>query len=236
MSTEEKVVAVIEQQQNDGEQDLANACTAIEMRASMVVVDSDKEYEEAGAFGVELREKMNDVTKFFAPMKKAAHDAHKQICDREKQMLAPLKSAESMLKTAIDKYVAKKEAERRAAEEAARRLAMQEYEAKMKAAVEAEKVGKEEEAEAAFQDAAAAESMSRQLTIESSAPTMKGVTTTTDYEIVSIEMKDVPNEINGVVIRPIDLAAVKRLIKASKGTIKIEGISYKEVKKTGFRR
>ena len=151
-------------------------------------------------------------------------------------MLAPLKSAEQMLKGAINSYMQKKEAERREAEEAARRLAMQEYEEKMKAAVEAEKNGKEEEAEAAFVDAAAAESMSRQLTIESTAPSMKGVSTQTDYEIVSVEMKDVPTEVNGVVIRPVDLAAIKRLIKASKGTIKIEGISYKEVKTTSFRR
>lgn len=236
MSKEEKVVAVVAQPKDSAEEALATEVTAIEMRASMVAVTNDDEYREAGEFGVELRERMNDVTTFFAPMKKAAHDAHKQICDREKQMLAPLKSAEKMLKDAISSYMQKKEEERRAAEEAAKRLAMQEYEAKMKAAVEAEKKGNDEEAEAAFVDAAAAESMSRQLTIDSTAPSMKGVSTQTDYEIVSIEMKDVPNEINGVVIRPIDLAAVKRLIKASKGTIKIEGISYKEVKTTSFRR
>ena len=236
MNTEEKVVAVVSQPKESAEEALATAVTAIEMRASMVAVTNDDEYREAGAFGVELRERMNEVTTFFAPMKKAAHDAHKQICEREKQMLAPLKSAEQMLKGVISSYMQKKEAERREAEEAAKRLAMQEYEEKMKAAVEAEKNGKEEEAEAAFVDAAAAESMSRQLTIESTAPSMKGVSTQTDYEIVSVEMKDVPTEVNGVVIRPVDLAAIKRLIKASKGTIKIEGISYKEVKTTSFRR
>lgn len=38
------------------------------------------------------------MAEFFAPMKKRASDAHKEICNREKMMLSPLQEAEKALK------------------------------------------------------------------------------------------------------------------------------------------
>lgn len=236
MNNDEKVVAVIEPLKAAGEAELAGQVTAIEATAESMLVLNDEQYQGAGEFGVMLRQKMAEVVSFFAPMKKAAHDAHKQICDREKQMLTPLKTAEATLKQYMSDYVQKKDAERRAAEEAARRLAQEEAERKMAQAIEAEKNGDAEAAGIAFADAAIADSSSRSIVVDAEKPKASGVTVTKDWEIDQIDLSKVPDEINGAVIRPVDTAAVMRLIRASKGGIKIDGIAYHEVAKTSFRR
>ena len=133
---DEKVVAVIEPSQK--EDALAVQITDIEVQAENMLVENDQQYKEAGEFGIILKRKMSEVTEFFAPMKKAAHEAHKNVCDREKQMLAPLKSAEAILKKTMGDYVTKKERERREAEEKARQLAREETERKLAEAERAE--------------------------------------------------------------------------------------------------
>lgn len=235
-SSEEKVVAVIGPAVSDGENELTVQVTGIENEAGLIRVTTEKEYQEAGEFGVMLKEKMAEVTDFFAPMKKAAHEAHKQVCDREKQMLSPLKNAEKSLKKAMGDYALKIEQERRRAEEEARRLAQEEAARKLEESIEAEANGDIEAAREAMLDAELAETASTEIRVDSSAPKTKGVSTTKDWEIESIDLSKVPNEIAGVLIRPVDEAAVIKLIRASKGTIKIEGINYKETIKMSFRR
>lgn len=236
MNNEEKVVAVVDPLKSAGEDDLAVEVTDIEVRAEGLVVTDDQQYEEAGAFGVKLKEKMAEVTAFFAPMKKAAHDAHKQVCDREKQMLAPLKKAESILKKSMGDYALKKEEERRAAEEAARKLAQEETDRLLEAAVNAEANGDTEASRAALLDAEITDSAARMAMIESNTPKAKGVSMQKDWEITDIDLSKVPDSIAGVIIRPVDSAAVMKLIRASKGSIQIEGITYREKAKMSFRR
>lgn len=235
-SCEEKVVAVVEPLTSAGEDELAVEVTDIEVRAEGLVVTDDQQYTEAGEFGVLLKQKMAEVTAFFAPMKKAAHDAHKQVCDREKQMLTPLKNAESILKKSMGAYALKKEQERRAAEEAARRLAQEEADRKLEAAIAAERSGDADAVKAAMIDAEIADSASRMVTVEPDTPKAKGVSVQKDWEITDIDLSKVPDTVAGVVIRPVDTAAVMKLIRASKGVIQIEGITYQETAKMSFRR
>ena len=122
----ETVVAVLDNLSSTGESELASNVIDLQFKAESLVVESDKQYAEAGVFGRMLKEKMAEVTEFFAPMKKKAHEALKQICDREKKTLAPLKNAEEILKKAMGEYALKKEKARREAEETARRLAQEE--------------------------------------------------------------------------------------------------------------
>lgn len=235
-NTEEKIVAVVEPQEAPGEEKLATEVTDIEVRAESLLVTDDQQYTEAGEFGVLLKQKMAEVTAFFAPMKKAAHDAHKQVCDREKQMLAPLKNAESILKKSMGAYAMQKERERREAEEAARRLAQEEADRKLEEAIKAEASGDKAASNAAMADATIADSASRMVTVESDTPKAKGVSYQKDWEITDIDLSKVPTSIAGVLIRPVDTAAVMKLIRASKGAIQIEGITYRETAKMSFRR
>lgn len=233
---EEKVVAVIAPQKADGEDALAEQVSEIELLANSVVVTSDAEYEAAGDFGVKLKTKIGEVKDFFAPMKKSANEAHKKICAREKEMLSPLEKAEKTLKGVMGAYAAKKEADRRAAEEAARRLAQEEADRKLAMAVEAEASGDTGAASSAMLDAEIADSASRAVFVPSDKPKAKGVSVRKDYEIVSIDDSKVPDTLLGVLIRPVDTAAVKKLIKGSNGTIKIPGIVYRETSNVSFSR
>ena len=169
-------------------------------------------------------------------MKKAAHEAHKQICDREKLMLEPLKKAEKIVKKTMGDYAMRKEQERIAAEEAARKLAQEEADRKLQAAISAEEEGDEIAAEMAMLDAEIADRAARSVVIEDESPKAKGVSYQKDWQIVAISPGNVPVEVNGVVIRPVDEAAVLKLIRASKGTIKIPGVAYEEIAKMSFRR
>lgn len=233
---EEKVVAVVDPLTSAGEEELATQVTDLEVRAQKLTVSDDQQYEEAGQIGTLIKQRMSEVTDFFAPMKKAAHEAHKQICDREKKMLAPLKKAEAALKDAMGEYVMRQEEERRAAEEEARHLAQAEADRKLEEAIQAEQDGDEEALRAAMIDAEIADSASRSVFVDGGAPKTKGVSYQQDWEITAIDASKVPTEINGAIIRPVDTGAVMKLIRASKGTIQIEGITYKEKAKMSFRR
>ena len=66
-------------------------------------------------------------------------------------------------------------------------------------------------------------------------PKVSGVSTSKDWEIVEIDPKAVPLAVAGIELRPVDQAAVMRLIRASKGQIEIPGITYRQVAKMSFR-
>ena len=212
------------------EEELGVEVTEIEVRAQAVTINSDQDYEAAGEFGVMLKKKAAEVTEFFKPLKDSAYKAHKAICDREKEMLTPLRNAEKTLKKTMGDYAMEQERKRREAEEAARRAAEEESRRKL------EKAGDKARAEAAFQDAEINEDVSRMVCVAGGAPKAKGISTSKDWEIVSIDDKAVPLSINGAELRPVDKAAVMRLIRASKGSIQIPGIAYREVAKMSFSR
>lgn len=218
------------------EAELASEITEIEARASAVVIKDDQDYEAAGEFGTLLKAKAAEVTEFFRPLKDAAYKAHKAICDREKQMLTPLRSAEKILKKSMGDYMMEQERKRREQEEAARRAAEEAARRRLEEAAELESSGHGEAAEAALADAEVMEGTSRMVFIPGSTPKAKGVSTSKDWEIVSVDGKAVPISFGGVDIRPVDTSAVMRLIRASKGTIEIPGIRYRETIKTSFRR
>ena len=236
-NVDEMVLATIEPKETTNEEEeLTVQVSDIETIANTLVVLDEKDYEAAGEFGVKLKTKIAEVTEFFAPMKKAAHEAHKNVCDREKQMLAPLKSAEATLKKTMGEYVTKKERERREAEERARKLAREESERKLTEAAEAERKGDIAASEAALLDAEISDTASRSITINKQQSYVKGVSAKTDWEITDIDASKVPDDVMGVTIRPVDEKAVIKLIRASKGKVQIPGITYKEVSKMSFRR
>lgn len=126
------------------------------------------------------------------------------------------------------------ERKRREAEEAARKAAEEETRRKLEEASALDKEGKTEEAEAALTEAEIMETAGRAVFVPSSVPKAKGVSASADWEITGIDSKAVPLSINGAELRPVDKAAVMRLIRASKGTIQIPGITYRETKKLSF--
>ena len=232
----ETMVATVPQAEIVDEQQLSRDVTDIEFQAESLVIQTDEDYAFAGEFGKMLKKKASQVTTFFKPMKDSAYQAHKTVCDREKAMLTPLRNAEKIIKQAINIYDAEQKRKRREAEEAARRAAEAERERKMREASELEAAGDNEGAEAAFEEAVIMDDAASYAVVPATAaPKVSGVSTSKDWEIVEIDPKAVPLAVAGVEIRPVDKAAVMRLIRTSKGQIEIPGITYREVAKISFR-
>ena len=236
MENTETVVAVIPAPGPEHEQELTQEVTSIEQQAEAFIVETDDDYQLACEFGRTLKQKSAEVKAFFKPMKDSAHQAHKAICDRESAMLKPLTNAEKIIKASCGTFLQEKERKRRAAEEAARRAAEAERERKLAEAAAAEAAGNADAAEAAFNEAVIMDEARNYTMAPAAKPKAAGTTTAKDWKITNIDPKLVPVEIMGAMIRPVDEAAVMRLIRATKGSISIPGITFEETVKMGFRR
>lgn len=214
---------------------LKKESSALEVKAEATLVTTDEQYQEAAEFGKAIKAKANEITTFFKPMKDAAYKAHKEVCDREKQMLDPLAKAEKLVKQAMGTYSIEKERRRKAEEEAARKAAEKEAARRLEEAIALEEQGRNEEAAAVVEDAEVYDTAASTLIVGGASPKVSGVGTRKDWEIVSIDGAKVPAQFSGVELRPVDKAAVMRLIRASKGSIEIPGISYRETASISFR-
>ena len=204
----------------------------IENEATSIVIGSKDDYERAAEFGRMLKQKSSEVTEFFAPMKKAAHDAHKQICDREKAMLTPLANAEKIVKKAMGAWIDEQERLRREEEERLRKQADEEAQRLLEDAAKDSENGDELSAEAKLNEAVMTSTIGSSITVAPTDYKQKGVGVRKEYEITAIDSDKVPVTFSGMEIRPVDTKAIMSLIKASKGKIQIPGITY--VEKTGI--
>lgn len=224
-----------EQESIDGEQELQVSVTEFGKKASGIIVKTEDDFKNAAEFVKEIKKKANAVKTFFEPLKKSAYAAHQQVCSREKEMLAPLVSAEKEIKSAMAVWTEEKERERRAAEETARKAAQEQADRLLQESIELEKTGNTVAAEQKFNSAAMLEKQSGQIVIPVEKTQVSGVSQTKDWEITAVDETAVPVELNGMCIRPVDERAVLKLIKESKGKIKIPGIEYKETTKFSIR-
>lgn len=235
----ETMVAVIDgiaASQQEKELVLNQQVTEIEFQAGAIVIDNDEEYQAAADFGRTLKQRASDVKDFWAPMKDAAHKAHAEICNKEKAMLQPLVNAEKILKQTMGDYVAEQERKRREAEEAARKAAKEEAERKIQEAIALEESGDQTAAEAAVEEAEIMDNVAASVSVASAKPKATGVSTKKDWEIVSIDSEKVPTTVMGIDIRPVNTAAVMRLIRMSKGQVSIPGIRFEEKVQMSFRK
>ena len=208
------------------EETLKQETSLLEIQAEGTFVTNDEEYQSAAEFGRAIKAKANEITAFFKPMK--------DVCEREKKMLEPLAKAEKLVKQAMGAYVTEQERKRKEVEEAARRAAAAEAERKLADAISLEEQGRKDEAAVAIEEAEVIDTVGSSLTISAAPPKVKGVTAKKDYEIVSVDGAKVPINFAGIELRPVDTAAVMRLIRASKGSIQIPGITYRETTNMSF--
>ena len=233
--TPEKVVATIPQsvviEQQERQQTTENKELA--SRVATMVITTDDQYREAGEIGKEIKRRQKMVTELFAPIKEAANKAHKAACAREKEMLTPLNQAEQAVKRAMGTYAMEQERKRREAEEAARRRAEEEARRLLEEAQKQEEQGNKEASAAALEEAVVM--AETPVVAAAPVPVAKGVTQKKAWDIVVENPAAVPVEVMGVVIRPVDEAAIKKLVNASKGAIKIPGIKVVEKMQTILR-
>ena len=231
----ETVVSVIGNPTAIDENTLKTEADTLEFLADAIMVTNDEEYQGAAEFLKALKKQSGKVKEFFKPLKEAANKAHKEVCNREKQMLDPLTRCEAAIKRAVGDYLTEQERKRREAEERARQAAKAEADRLLAEAIDLENQGRKEDAAAAIEEAEIIDSVTVAVPVVPT-KTVKGVSSSKDWELVSINESKVPIDVAGTIIRPVDTGAIMRLIRASKGTVRIPGVSYKEVVKISARR
>lgn len=207
---------------------LTDEVTAVEKKALDLVIATDKDYEDAGAFVKQVKATAKRVEEYWEPMRKTTYEAYKNVTDHKSQMLEPLKNAEKTIKGKISAYHEEVERRRQEEEEAARRAAQEEAERKMAEAREAELNGDFEKADAAMAEAEVMEQASGLISVFKEEPKVSGIIKKADWEIVSIDSNTVPVSLAGIELRPVDEKAVMALIRATKGKVVIPGVEYKE--------
>jgi len=83
-------------------------------QAKAITITSAETYTQAANFKITLAGWRKKIVDEFAPMKEAAHKAHKAITAKEGEYLKPITEAEATLKAAIVKWQDEQEAIRRA--------------------------------------------------------------------------------------------------------------------------
>ena len=191
-------------------------------QARYLNITSAADYEAAAEFTKQVKALSKRIKDYWAPLKKAARDAWQSLVDREKELLKPLEQAEAEVKTKMAAYQRKVQEEERAARELAEKLKREEAERLLAEAAKAAEQGNEMESEILLAQAEIMEAS--QPAVQMQTPKATGVSTRTLYRARIIDESKVPVEVAGVVIRPVDLAAINKLAQASKGKVQIPGI------------
>ena len=229
-----------------------NALTVREAADAVVITDKHA-YEEAGFLRREIKAAVNKITDYWKPLKDAAYAQHKALVAREAEMLTPLKEADKTVEARMLEYYREQErirkeaeAERARLEAEARRL---EAEAAAKAA-EAQRLideasQKDEldeddveilrmaQAEADRADAIA-DSAPVQVYIPS-APKAYGMAVKHVWRARIVDPSQVPVEIAGMVIRPIDEKMLNKLAVTSQGKFLCPGVEWYQEEQTAVR-
>lgn len=210
--------------------ELQSRISAIVQQAHDIFVESDADVQTATKMTRAIKSMGKAIKDQYEPMRVEAKAAYDAVLSERDGFVKPLTEAESVLKGKIIQY---DEIKRERAEEEAKRLrAMAAEEARKKAeeASKAEAEGDAIGAEMARLEADALQATAENAGIASHDAQADGMSRRrSSYRIKSINQAEVPVEIAGAVIRPVDEKAVIALIKASKGTITIPGVEYEEV-------
>lgn len=210
------------------EVELRKDVSEIEQLANAIVITNNADYQEASNICAQVKTTKQNVVDYWEPIRKPAYDAYNTILKHKKDMTDPLDKAEKTIKAKMVDYNNKMELERRIAEANAKKAAQAEVDRLLEEAQKALDNGDTARAEELFAEADMYDVTSTTLTVAGNKPTANGSYTTKTWEIKSIDPTKVPVNFNGVEIRPVDEAAVLKLVKASKGQIQIPGIEIEE--------
>ena len=197
--------------------------TSLEQQAQTYTIATNEDYEEAANFLKRVKGASNEVKAYWKPAKDAAAKAHKEICAKEKAMLSVCESAERAMKTKMLTYSQKIEAEKRAAEEQARKAAQEESDRLLAEAAKAEKSG--DTMQATVNMAMAEQMETVKPAVQVVAPKVTGVSTKKVWKVHVDDEKAVPNYANSICIRPVDERAIMQLHRLNPN-IKIDGVSF----------
>lgn len=196
------------------------------IKASELAITNNKDFELAGAMLVELKTYAKRVEEYWAEPKKTAYATWKDICAKEKAILDPLNQAEGLIKQKMATYQREQEAKERAIREELERRQREEAERLFREAQEKEAAGDMFGADLALAQAELMEQSAPVAAIQQ--PNAAGVSSRKVWKARITDESQVPVEVAGIVIRPVDLSALNNLAKATKGKAKIAGVEFYE--------
>lgn len=207
------------------EKELVQAGNELTVYAKSLSITSQSEYENAAMALTTIKNRIKAVKDYWADPKAKAAAAHKEICAKEKEMLAALMQSETIVKRAMQVFVDAEERKRREAEEAERRRREAEAEKLLEQAIQAEESG----------NAAAADiNMAMAQIVEESpinvAPSVKaqGVSVRKIWKARVIDEEKVPVRFNGELLRPVDTALLHAMARETKAPSTIPGVEFYE--------
>lgn len=210
------------------EEALSREVSIYEAEALRMVVASDEDFARAGEALREVKRMQKKVTEYWEPLRLSAKKNYDVVLAHKKEMMSPLESAEKIIKSKETAYADEQKRKQREREETMRKLAQAEVERKLEEASRAEAAGDAVGAEYAMAEAEVLDDVAKNGKVGAAMPKAEGISTSKAWKITSIDISQVPVEIAGAIIRPVDEKAVIALIKATKGSIKIPGIVYEE--------
>lgn len=206
--------------------------TTLEQQAQAYQIATNDDYEQGAEFLKRVKGTEKEVKAYWKPAKDAAAKAHKEICQKEKAMLSICESAESCLKQKMIAYSQKIEAERRAAEEAARKKAQEESDRLLAEAAKAEKSG--DTASATVNMAMAEQMENVKPAVQVAAPKVAGVSKKKVWKVKITDEKAVPTYVAGICIRPVDERAIMQLHRLNPN-VKIPGVTFFQTEQLAVR-
>lgn len=85
-------------------QQYQNRATQLLESCSTFAIVDDAALAEAGELAKAATAGRKAVVEFFAPMKRAADEAHRAVCERERQLLVPFERAASLMRAKLGAY------------------------------------------------------------------------------------------------------------------------------------
>jgi len=198
--------------------------------AQSYTVKSQEHLDLAGQELIRIKTVRKQVDEVFDPVITKAHAAHKEALASKKKLTDPLDTAEKQIKAAISTYTL--EQERKAREEQARLRAEAEERARKERerlesqALKAMDKGQEEKAEALIEKAESVQVMTPIAAPTYHAPS--GISTRKTWKARVTDESKVPAYYAGVLIRPVDGAALNRIAVMTKGPSSIPGVEFYE--------
>jgi hypothetical protein len=194
-------------------------------QARTFAISTQQDYNNAAEVCKDIKTKIKTIEDYWKPLKDNAHAAHKAICAKEAELLAPFTKAETAIKGKMTTFQRQLMEEQRIQREEQERFRREESERLMKAAEEAQQEGAEEHADYLVEEAAKVEVMKFEH------PKQEKTVGTAVKKVWKARVTNaalVPVSISGTVIRPIDEKVLNDLARVSKGNMAIPGVEFYE--------
>lgn len=198
---------------------------SIEEQAKAVQITNNEQFESAAEMLKQIKAARKQVESYWKEPIQKAFEAHRALTAKKKAMTDLCDNAERMLKGKMLTYQQQLEAQRKAAEEEARKARRAEADKLLEQAAQAEQQGDAMAAEMAMAQADMVTQMTTK--VEVAKPKVAGVSTRSKTIVKVVDDAKVPAYVNGFCIRKVDEKAILALHKLNPG-LEIPGVVFEQ--------